>query len=324
MTAQSDRPWWVTPAGEQRTYLHPLGTDGPADRGMPTLVVRGRSAGPMFLTLAGVHGDEYEGMAAVQQLFDELDPESLTGTWVAVGCCNVDAYLAARREGPADEQDLARVFPGRSDGTLTERVAYCLTQDFIQRASFLCDLHSAGRTSRMASLAGYALAGEDLTIAQREAAQVFGLPLVWGTAPNDGRSLSAALELGVPAIYCETTGAGGCRQEDVAAYVQGVRRVMIHRGMLEGRNQPPSEQRLIEDPTPASGDLQVKNVTPVAGRFRAAVDLGDRVEVGELLGDVVDLFGRVQFECRTEKSGEVILIRHVPRVKVGDSLVVVI
>ncbi len=99
---------------------------------------------------------------------------------------------------------------------------------------------------------------------------------------------------------------------------------MIHLQMLEGQVESPSEQRLVEDPTPASGDLQVKNVTPVAGRFRAAVDLHDQVEVGELLSDVVDLVGQVQFECRTEKSGEVILIRHVQRVEAGASLAVVI
>ncbi len=120
MTPESARPWWLTQAGERRTYLHQIGADGPADRAMPTFVVRGPSDGPTFLALAGLHGDEYEGMAAVQ----------------------------------------------------------------------------------------------------REAARAFGLPLVWGTAPNEGRSLSAALELGVPAIYCETTGAGGCRLEDVSAYVK--------------------------------------------------------------------------------------------------------
>ena len=176
----------------------------------------------------------------------------------------------------------------------------------------------------MASLAGYSLADDELTVVQREAARVFGLPLVWGTSPNEGRSLSAARELGVPAIYCETTGAGGCRREDVAAYVEGVLRVMIQLRMLEGQVQPPSEQCLVEDPTPDAGNLQVKNVTPVDGLFRAAVELNDRVEVGDLLGDVVDLFGQIRFECRTEKSGQVILIRHVPRVEAGVPLAVVV
>ena len=291
---------------------------------MPVMVVRGLREGPTFLTLAGVHGDEYESMAAVRQIFTELDPESLSGTWVAVGCCNIDAYLAGNRVGSADGQDLARVFPGRPDGTLTEQIAHGLTHDFIRHASFLCDLHSAGRSSRMALLAGYSLGKEELTEVQREAARAFGLPLVWGTPPNEGRTLSAAYDLGVPSIYCEATGAGGCRREDVEACVGGIRNVMVHLSMLDGQIHPPAGQRVVEDLTPNAGNLQVQNATPVDGLFRPAVDIHDQVSTGDLLGDVVDLSGRICFECRAQKSGMVVLIRHLPRVEAGTALAVVI
>jgi len=324
MNNASDNPWWSTRSGTKRTYEHAPGQGVPADRAMPVMVVRGRRDGPTLVTLAGVHGDEYEPMAAVQQVFAQLDPEALSGTWVAVGCCNVDAYLTADREATTDGKNLARVFPGRANGTLTERVAHCLTHDYIRRGSFVCDLHSAGRAYRMVPLAGYTLGSETLTATQREAARVFGLPLVWGTTPNEGRSISAAYEHGVPAIYCETTGTGGCRDEDAAAYVQGVNNLMIHLGMLDGVVQPPPGQRVVEDPTPESGHLQVKNVTPMEGLFRAAVDLNEQVSDDDLLGQVVDLYGRVRFECRTDKGGTVILIRHLTRVEAGDSLAVVI
>jgi predicted deacylase len=291
---------------------------------MPVLVVRGAKDGPTLLTLAGVHGDEYEPMAAIHQVFGTIDPEALAGTWVAVGCCNVDAYLAARREGPSDGKNLARVFPGTTDGSLTEQVAYCLTNDFIRHACFMCDLHSAGCVYRMVPLAGYMLVEDDLRERQRRAAQIFGLPLVWGTAPNSGRSLSAAHDCGVPAIYCETTGTGGCRTEDVDAYARGLTRLMTHLGMLDGQVTPPVGQVLVEDPTPESGHLQVQNVTPVDGLFRAAVELKDRVGDGDLLGRVVDPYGQALFECRSDRRGTVILVRHLARVSAGDALAVVV
>jgi predicted deacylase len=288
------------------------------------MAVRGRNEGATLLTLAGVHGDEYEPMAAVQRVFSELDPDKLAGTWVGVGCCNVDAYLAGGREGPADGKNLARVFPGRADGSLTERVAWCLTNDFIRRASFLCDLHSGGRIYRMVPLSGYMLTDSATTAVQREAAKAFGLSLVWGTAPEAGRSLSAAAEYHVPAIYCETTGTGGCRPGDVEAYVRGTTRLMTHLGMLAGRLEPTPGQRVVEDPTPSSGHLQVKNVSPVDGLFIAHVGLRNRVRPGDVLGRVVDLLGTPLFECRTDMDGEVILVRHLARVKAGDALAVVI
>jgi len=317
-------PWWSTSLGTKCAYWHPVAPDAFADRAMPVMVVRGHKEGPTLLTLAGIHGDEYEPMVAVRRVFSGLDPAELTGTWVGVGCCNMDAYLAAGREGPTDGKNLARVFPGSAEGTLTERVAHCLTEDFIRRASFLCDLHSAGRAYRMVPLAGYMLVEESVTGRQRRAAQAFGLPLVWGTSPNRGRSLSAAHACGVPAIYCETTGMGGCRDPDVAAYVRGLRRLMVHLGMVPGRVRPPPRQRFVEDPRPESGHLQVKNVTPVDGLFHPAVDLNDRVAQGDVLGTVSDLFGRVLFESRSDTSGLVILVRHLPRVAAGDALAAVI
>ncbi len=317
-------PWWLSTPGEKRTYHHPIGPNAPADRSLPVMVVRGECDGPTLLVFAGIHGDEYEPMAAVQRVYAGLAPRRLNGTWVAVGCCNMDAYQAAVREGPADGKNLARVFPGSPQGTLTERVAYCLTEDFIRRVSFLCDLHSAGRIFRMVPLAGYMLVGDEMTVRQREAAKVFGLPLVWGTAANTGRSLSAAYQCGVPAIYCETTGTGGCLGKDVSAYVRGVKNLMIHLAMLKGRIGRCKAPRVIEDVTPDSGHLQAKNVTPHGGLFFAAVRLNQTVRRGDLLGTVVDLFGRLLFECRTDTDGTVILIRHLTKVEAGDALAVVV
>ncbi len=324
MSESPSGPWWDTPDAAKRTYRHPVGPDGPDDRAMPVVVVRGAKEGPTLVTFAGVHGDEYEPMAAVQQTYADLAPDLLTGTWVGVVCCNVDAWLAADREGPDDGKNLARVFPGRPDGSLTERIAHCLTEDFIAKASFLCDLHAAGSAYRMVPLAGFSLLDEALTQRQREAAKAFGLPWVWGTSPNEGRSLSAAAERGVPAIYCETSGMGSCRRQDIDAYAAGLANLMCQLGMRSGRVEPPPNQRIIEDPTPDSGHLQTKNVTPVEGLFLSAVDLNDDVSEGDLLGTVVDLFGQVRFECRSDRVGTVIMLRHLARVEAGDSLAVVV
>lgn len=119
-----ETPWWDGPVGTKRTYFHPVpGADAWAPgRGLPTLVVRGDRPGPTLLVTAGVHGDEYEPMAAIQRVFGELQPAELAGTVVMVSCCNVDAYLSQSREAQVDGANLARVFPGSADGTLTERV----------------------------------------------------------------------------------------------------------------------------------------------------------------------------------------------------------
>src|SRR5262245_17819492 len=94
---------------------------------LPVLVVRGAAAGKTLLATAGVHGDEFEGMAAIRQFYESLDPARLVGTFVAAPTANPPAYEAGLRTNPDDRQDLARVFPGDPAGTVTEQIAHTLT-----------------------------------------------------------------------------------------------------------------------------------------------------------------------------------------------------
>ena len=111
---------------------------------LPVLVAQGAQPGPTLLVSAGIHGNEYDEMVALRRVWEELDPSELSGTFVAIMCCNVDAHLVPDRNSAYDGQNLARVFPGKVDGTLTERVAYCIQHDFIEKCSLMCDLHTAG------------------------------------------------------------------------------------------------------------------------------------------------------------------------------------
>ena len=90
---------------------------------LPLLIARGANPGKTIVVLAGVHGDEYEGMWAARELFKSLDPAEMSGNVVSVPVCNPPAFAARNRESPLDGQNLARVFPGDSGGTMTERIA---------------------------------------------------------------------------------------------------------------------------------------------------------------------------------------------------------
>ena len=103
-----------------------------------------RQPGPFTLITAGIHGDEYEGPAAVAAFVETLSSSSgLAGSVAAIPVANPMAWRASQRTSPDDGLNLARTFPGRADGSPTERLAAALFELAIE-ADYLIDLHSGG------------------------------------------------------------------------------------------------------------------------------------------------------------------------------------
>src|SRR5215208_1349097 len=83
----------VKPGTRERFLLHVF-DDVIRPVNLPCLVARGREPGRTLFVVAGVHGNEYEGMEAIRQVFASLDPERMNGTFLAVPVANPLAYEA--------------------------------------------------------------------------------------------------------------------------------------------------------------------------------------------------------------------------------------
>ena len=292
--------------------------DGSAWR-LPLLTVTGDHPGPTLAVTAAVHGDEYEGVEAIPQIYARVSPADLRGTLIMVPVCNLPAYETSQRSSPVDGLNLARVFPGDAHGSITQRIADWITRNLLTHADLFIDLHSGGVAAEIPTLIGYIHDDGDLGRRSLAAARAFGAPILWGhpMPVPPGRSISAATDLGVPSLYTEAPGGGYARPDDVACFVDGVLNVMAHLGMIDHAPGPrPLTHHLIGD-----GNLDTIHNAPDAGYFRATVQLLDEVESGARLGVITDLFGEVTAEIRAERAGVVIMLRRVHRVHVGDGLV---
>lgn len=282
------------------------------------LVARGRRDGPVLLVTAGVHGDEYEGMEGLRRFFATLDPNELRGTVVAIPVVHEAAYEARQRVSPLDGMDLARAFPGRADGSPTQRIAWALRHELLPQCDFYCDLHSGGLHYRIAPLAGYQLGPAQWNRRQREACVAFGMPRIWGTAPLPGRTLSAAREAAVPAIYVEFEGGGLCRPQDVQHCCEGLRRLCAWLGMLEVEYPTQHDGLCVEDDRPDSGHLQSQGLAECDGFFRPRLGLWDRVREGDFVGEIVDPPGDVLQRLEAACTGWIVFLRTTPCVKQGE------
>ena len=317
--------WTEAPRGQTTRYTHPIvGNDQlTRERGLPVTVTTGTEDGPTLLLIAGEHGNEYENIVALQETLQSLNPTTLKGRVVGIHCCSLDSYLNRPRLAKADGQNLARCYPGKEHGSLTERVAYTLQNDFLGQSGphkpvCLVPLHTYGPGMLGATLSGYNIYPDDpdLTEAQRSASLATGLPLVWGhefdaayaaAAPlgddASGRTaLYAAFLAGVPAIYWETT--WGMRGEE--EYKRGLQRLMIHYDMLPGTIEPIAAREHIESVGHGAGNMASHNQAPCAGLWRPAVHIWDRVKTGDLLGEIRDLYGETLAQIRTTQNGVVI------------------
>lgn len=287
-------------------------------------VVQGSAAGPVFLVTAGVHGDEYEGMEGIRRFVEQLDPASLRGTVIGIPLVNERAFEAMQRTHPGDQLDLARAFPGKFDGRPTERLAWALRHCVLPQCDFYCDIHAAGIHYEIAPLTGYQLGEDSFNERQYRACAAFGLPIIWATGYLPGRSLSAAREAGVPAIYAEYAGGGDCRAADVAHCAEALQRVAAALGMLEPAPQLPFEGALVQDDSDQAGHLQAQGRAPASGFFRPRVKILDRVRRGDLLAEIADPLGRTLARIEAEQDGRVVMLRKTRYLRQGESGVSII
>jgi predicted deacylase len=242
---------------------------------------RGVEDGPNVLLTAGVHGDEYEGPAAILEIVRRLDPRTVRGSITAIPVVNPMAFAAGTRTSPDDDVNLARVFPGDPKGSVTERLAAAVWDRFVSRTQYLIDLHSGGVEYVFLPVAGfYGEAGDDNPSYQ--AAIRFGLPAVWRLPSTSGVMSNEAWKRGIVAIGNEYLGSGQLSPEGIRSYIEGVRSCLRFWGVLN--DGAPSDAT----PNVYGEDWQLARCE---GMFLAHRALGASVSRGELVAEIRRLPG---------------------------------
>src|SRR5580658_3209498 len=106
----------------------PAGID--AGTQIPVTTIEGTRPGPTLALIAGNHGYEYPPILALQELRTQIDEAALSGTVIMVHVANMPSFLGRTIYfSPVDGKNLNRVYPGRADGTVSERIAYAITHE---------------------------------------------------------------------------------------------------------------------------------------------------------------------------------------------------
>jgi predicted deacylase len=286
---------------------------------IPVSVVHGAKPGPVLALVAGTHGYEYTAILALERLRDELDPATLKGSVILVHFANPTTFYGRRVYYSPDGKNLNRVYPGRADGTISDRIAHAITTEVIARATHLVDMHCGDGNESLRPYSYWQVTGDPaLDEAGKQMALAFGLDhiVVDRERPADPeRTLytsNTAVRRGKPAITVESGGMGLTDEASVRAQEAGALSVMAELGMLEA----PS----LRVARPLWVDRGQVVTSPATGVWHPAVVKMQNVATGTLLGRLSDPFGALLHEVRAPFAGEVLYVVATPPVSEGEPL----
>ena len=158
-------------------------------------VIRGSKDGPKLAMFGGIHGDEPLGTEAVRRVLQQIDPEQIAGTIVAVPVANPYAFEAGKRVTPVDGLNLNRIFPGDSEGSLTEQLAAALAGILDDGCTHFIDYHSGGNLACV----DYSYVHE----AGAEMSRAYGCQILYDHESYVGSATDYALERGIRSMVSE-------------------------------------------------------------------------------------------------------------------------
>ncbi|MGP3697145.1 N(2)-acetyl-L-2,4-diaminobutanoate deacetylase DoeB [Rhodobacter sp. NSM] len=288
---------------------------------IPVTVIR-NGEGPTALLTGANHGDEYEGPIALFELARSLRPEEIAGRVIILPSMNHPAFLAGTRTSPIDRGNLNRSFPGRPDGTITEKIADYFQRTLLPMADVVLDFHSGGRTlDFLPFCAAHVLPAKEQEARAFDLVRAFGAPWSVKMLEIDAAGMydTAAEEMGKVFVTTELGGGGTASARTIRIAARGCRNLLIAAGILQGKPEP-QETTWLDMP-----DGDCFTFAEEAGLIAFLADLGDEVVAGEPIARIYPT-GRTGVDpvvLHVRRSG-ILTARHFPGlVKPGDCVAVV-
>ncbi|MCE6958567.1 N(2)-acetyl-L-2,4-diaminobutanoate deacetylase DoeB [Cereibacter sphaeroides] len=288
---------------------------------IPVAVVA-NGTGPTALLTGANHGDEYEGPIALFELARSLRLEEVTGRVIILPAMNQPAFAAGTRTSPIDRGNLNRSFPGRPDGTVTEKIADYFQRVLLPLADVVLDFHSGGRTlDFLPFCAAHVLPDKAQEARAFDLVRAFGAPFSVKMLEIDAVGMydTAAEDMGKVFVTTELGGGGTASARTTGIAMRGCRNLLIAAGILRGKAEPQAT-RWLDMP-----DGDCFTFAEDGGLIRFCADLGERVEKGQTIAMIypVGRTGISPVTLAARRSG-LFTARHFPGlVKPGDCVAVI-
>jgi len=227
--------------------------------------VRGSRPGPGLAVVAGQHGMEPTGPAALAAFLNELDPNTLRGVFHVVPMANTEALRCGYEcEIPPQQlqrklargtalascplglgrqdcgRNLNRLWPGRRNGSVHQRLVALMWNTVVADAEYVIDFHCWSDTGPPGVIF---YTDNDLGFARQ-----LGIPYLHRYPMTDcpGILSLAAGRAGKVAATVEVTPQTRITPTGAATTTAVLRNALVHLGMIPGKLQTPRTQYILE------------------------------------------------------------------------------
>jgi len=266
-----------------------------------------RQEGPTVLLLAGLHGDEINGVEVLREAISSgLFTNLKKGNIIVIPILNIYGFVNFSRVVP-DGKDVNRSFPGSMSGSLASRMACILTKRVLPMVDFGVDFHTGGDNRFNFPQIRYTK-NDPLS---RKLAEDFAAPYLIEKPLLPQSLRKTAREMKIPLIIFE--GGESLRLDGyvIETAIKGLKRLLIAQGMLHGEVVN-AEVRTFRK----SSWIRAKQ----AGVFIWSKKSGNKVQKGETLGSIYDPYGASRVAVLASKDAYIIGHNNTPVVHQGDAL----
>lgn len=261
---------------------------------LPIMLARGIKAGKTIGLTAAVHGNELNGISVIQRVFNGLDTSQLTGTIIGIPVVNIPAFEAGIRFF-TDGADINRIMPGRLGGNVSEVYAHLFVEKALKKFDYLLDLHTAS-FGRVNSFYIRSNMNQELT---KKLTELQHAEIVVHTPPSDGTLRGVAEGLGIPSITIEVGNPNTFQRKIIKSGLKGIYNVLSYLGFYPYEIIENEEKTIV-----CKKSYWI--YTDAGGLLTVHVDLVQKIEKGELIATLKDVFGNVVKNYHAPESGVII------------------
>jgi uncharacterized protein len=318
--SQATDSLFLAPGSQQKEEASTNFGDGRLDPWQwPIVRVSGASDGPKVCVTAGMHAAEYPGMEAAMRFAASVDPQAIRGSLVILPVINVPGlWQHTFFVCPVDGKDIHSSFPGSSNGSFTDILAFHVFEQLIRHSDYYIDMHGGDLIEDLTPFAQYWQTGnERVDAVSKEMAFHHAMPLVLENfregsgAGHLGSAYATASWAGIPSMMAEAGSLGTLNEDAVSLHYRGLTNVLRYLGIL-------------------SGDLQKMAARPIKyiarirsehkAMFVCNVQPGDVVHRSQVIGHYHDLWGHEISSIEAPTDGIVLWRRSGPPVEPGANL----